>query len=359
MGCVRRLKGSWWIDFRDAEGIRRRKRIGPDKRAAQDVLRSVLGQVVRREHLGLVEDSTIGFGDFAELWFKRVSGSFSPTTQARWRVILDHHLKPGFQGARKSITAGKLEEHVSDRVEAQASPGSINLEITILKHLFGRAVKWEYLAKDPAKDLRKLRENPGRTRFLSEEEIESLLAACRPESQPGATSPLLLSYLRPLVLLALNSGMRRGEILGLTRRDVDWENRVATLRRTKNGDARHVFLNEGAISALHGIPPRLDSDRFFPFTGEQVTMAFRRACKRAGIPDFRFHDLRHTFASYHAMAGIQARGLQDLLGHRDGRMTTRYSHLSDVYLRSAVDQLKLGTGADLGTRRAPGSGRVS
>ena len=171
MGCVRKLKGSWWIDFRDGKGVRRRKKIGPDRRAAQDILKSVLGQVARREHLGIVENSKIGFGDFAEVWFGRVEGSFSPTTKARWRVILNAHLKPSFPGALRSITGGELDAYVSRRVGAGASPGSINLEITILKHVFSRAVKWEYLAKDPTKGLRKLKENPGRTRWLSEDEI--------------------------------------------------------------------------------------------------------------------------------------------------------------------------------------------
>ncbi len=72
-------------------------------------------------------------------------------------------------------------------------------------------------------------------------------------------------------------------------------------------------------------------------------MAFRRAARRAGITDFRLHDLRHTFASYQAMAGVQTRGIQALLGHKDNRMTTRYSHLADAYLRDAVNRVNIGS----------------
>jgi integrase len=152
--------------------------------------------------------------------------------------------------------------------------------------------------------------------------------------------------------------MRRNEILGLTRRAIDWQNRMVTLEATKNGEARHVYLNETAFEALRSLPARIDTDRLFPFEPNQVSMAFRRAAKRARIEDFRLHDARHTFASYQAMSGVQGRGLQALLGHKDGRMTMRYSHLSDAYPRAAINKVSLGSGApessENGTYLAPG-----
>ena len=88
-------------------------------------------------------------------------------------------------------------------------------------------------------------------------------------------------------------------------------------------------------------PPRIDG-RLFPLGPNQTTMLFVRAAKRASLEDCRLHDLRHTFASYQAMAGVAGRGLQVLLGHKDARMTMRYSHLSDAYLKAAVDSVVLG-----------------
>ena len=143
--------------------------------------------------------------------------------------------------------------------------------------------------------------------------------------------------------------MRRNEILGLTRRAVDWSNRLVTLESTKNGQVRHVHLNDAAVDALRSLPARVVGDRLFPFGPNQVSMALRRAFKTAGIEDCRLHDLRHTFASYQAMAGIQGRGLQALLGHKDNRMTMRYSHLSDAYLRTAVNAVNLGISTENGT----------
>jgi integrase len=215
---------------------------------------------------------------------------------------------------------------------AGTAPATVNREITVLKHIMRRAVLWEYLSRNQVAGLKALKEAPGRTRFLSPDEIARLLDACEQSESP---------YLRPFAIVAMNTGMRRNEILSLSRRSVDLENRFLTLRDTKNGSARHVYLNEAAFEALRSLPIRLDG-RLFPLEPNQTTMLFVRAAKRARLEDFRLHDLRHTFASYQAMAGVAGRGLQVLLGHKDARMTMRYSHLSDAYLRAAVNSVNLG-----------------
>jgi len=340
MSRVFERDGDWWIDFKDAQGIRRRKMIGPNKRVAQEVLDGILGNVARRVYLGVIDDSPISFADFADkVWWKRVSHTLKPRTQERWEGILEKHLKPAFPGALRAITAATAESYVAKRIEQKASASSVNREVTVLKHMLKRAVQWEYVNTNPIAGLKALREPPGRTRFLSVEEIGKLLGAF---DWDGASSPLLRHYLRPFVVLAINTGMRRNEILSLTRKSVDWGNRVLTLDDTKNGTPRHVYLNDAAFDALRSLPARLDIDRVFPFDPNQVTMAFRRLAKRAGLGGFRLHDLRHTFASHQAMSGVASRGLQVLLGHKDARMTMRYSHLSDSYLRNAVNGVVLG-----------------
>jgi len=110
-------------------------------------------------------------------------------------------------------------------------------------------------------------------------------------------------------------GMRRNGILGLARAAIDWQNRMVTLGTTKNGDSRHG--------------------------PNQLSMAFSRVVKRAGIEDFSLHDTRHIFASYQAMAGTPRTRPAALLEHKDGRITMRYSHLSDEYLREAVNRFNL------------------
>jgi integrase len=255
------------------------------------------------------------------------------------------NLKQAFPGALRAIARAQAESHVSQRIQQGAAASTVNREMTVLKHMLSRAFRWEHLGANRVDGLKPLREPSGRTRFLSLEEIERLLAACE-----DSLSPCLRSF----VVVALNTGMRRNEILGLTRKSVDWANRVATLADTKNGEARYVYLNDAALDALRSLTPWLDTTRLFPLGPNQTTMLFHRAVKRTGIEDFRLHDLRRTFASYQAMSGVAARGLQSLLGHKDPRMTMRYSHLSEAYLRAAVNGVQLG----LGGQAAPPSTKV-
>ncbi|HEV3113039.1 MAG TPA: site-specific integrase, partial [Candidatus Binataceae bacterium] len=147
--------------------------------------------------------------------------------------------------------------------------------------------------------------------------------------------------LKAFTLVALNTGMRRNEILALTHQMIDRANRLVRLTTTKNHEARAVHLNDTAFAAIESLPRRLDG-KLWPWTPNQASMAFQRAVRRAGIPDFRLHDLRHTFASYQAMAGTTGKALQELVGHKDGRMTARYTHLSADFLRAAINAVQLG-----------------
>ncbi len=357
-----------WIDFNDARGVRHRRKIGRSKRVAQEVLDGLLGNVARRQHLGIIEESAISFADFSDIWWERIKQSLKPRTQERWLGIKDKHLKPAFTGALRAVNQTDAERYIARRLKprvcsrcegkqvhsgniacpkcggsgefAGATASTINREVTVLKHIIRRAVSWEFLSRNPFLDsqggtvegMKPLREPSGRVRFLTLDEIECLLTVC--ESVP---------YLKSFAVVAMNTGMRRNEILSLTRKSIDWQNRIATLSETKNGETGHVPLNEPAYQALKSLPPRIDSDRLFPFNPNQVSVSFKRAVRRAKIEDFRLHDLRHTFASYQTMAGTQGRGVQALLRHKDGRMTARYSHLSDAYLRTAVNNVALGS----------------
>lgn len=105
-------------------------------------------------------------------------------------------------------------------------------------------------------------------------------------------------------------------------------------------ERRLIPINQTVAAMLKALPRHLDSDLLFPgVNGSMVTMAFQRACRRAGIPDCRWHDLCHTFGSYLAMEGFNLRTIQQLLGHKDLRMTTRYAHLSAEHLQQAVNRL--------------------
>ena len=137
-------------------------------------------------------------------------------------------------------------------------------------------------------------------------------------------------------------GETPGAILGVTWADVSLRERTLTLRETKNNELRVVPINDTLLAELRAVPRPLDLQArvFYGWTRQALTMAFRRATKRAGIADFRFHDLRHDFASQLVMRGANLRTVQMLLGHKDLRMTTRYAHLSQEHLQEAVKLLE-------------------
>jgi integrase len=231
MSRVFKRDNNYWIDYLDGDGVRHRKKISPQKRIAQEVLDSILGRVARREHLGIVDDSPISFADFAAEWQKRVWHTLRERTQERFEEIVRLHLKPAFPGSLRSITAAAVEKYIAARVETGAGASTVNRERTVLMHMLRRAVTWQYLSRNPMVDsqgsplVKALREPPGRTRWLTADEIKRLLDAC----EQARGMPLF----RAFVVVALNTGMRRNEVLSLRRDTVDFVNGVATLSETK------------------------------------------------------------------------------------------------------------------------------
>ena len=359
--------GIYCIDYLDANGVRHREKVCPNKRVAEEALNAVLTDVARQVFVGPT-DSKISFSDFAKVWSDRVSPTLSDRTAERWTGIVENHLKIAFKGNLRGITLEAIEGYIAHRLDTRrvcsrcngakvvkveteemecpkcegkgelpkVTPATVNREVGVLRHMLKRAVSWKYLARNPIDGWKPLREAPGRVRFLLPDEVTRLMVACD-ESRS--------IYLKAFVLVALNTGMRRSEVLSLTRKSIDWVNRVATLETTKNGDSGHIPLNDTAFEALRSLPARIDG-KLFPFKDDHaISRSFARAAERAGLEDFHLHDLRHSFASAHAANGTQQRGLQALLRHKDTRMTARYSHLTDKYLRVAVDAVNIG--ADL------------
>ena len=183
-----------------------------------------------------------------------------------------------------------------------------------------------------------LEENNRRLRYLSKEECRQLINACD-------------SHLSPMVICALNTGMRKGEILGLTWDDIDLVNGFILLPITKNGDRREIPINTTLRATLEELargtrerPRRIDIPYVFydPRTCTKygnVQKSFNSALRRAKIRDFRFHDLRHCFASQLVMLGIDITTVKELLGHKTLTMTLRYAHLAPSHKVKAVDVL--------------------
>jgi integrase len=152
-------------------------------------------------------------------------------------------------------------------------------------------------------------------------------------------------HLRPIVITAFNTGMRKGEILSLTWEQVDLRHGFLLLNVTKSGDRREIPINQTLRDTLMAIPRHITSPYVF-WQGEDgrrygdVKKSFRSALRRAGIKDFTFHDLRHTTGSHLVMAGVDITTVKELLGHKTLSMTMRYAHLAPDHKAKAVTLLE-------------------
>jgi integrase len=318
----------WYIDYY-VKGTRKRKKIGPSKQVAELALAQVEVKIAKGEYLSIYEEKKLTFRQFAPDYLAYSQANKSRTSYQRDRITIERWLMPAFGDYYLfQVTLADGEHYKQDRLKV-VDPATVNKELNCLKAMLNKAVAWGYLQIQPLRGMKGLKEPPGRLRYLSPEEKVQLLDAC--------TSP---SYLAPIVEIAMHTGMRRSEILALRWADIDLRRRAITLTHTKNNERRAIPVNASVGETLKHLPRHLDTDMLFPHVnGPMVTRSFGRACRKAKLQNLRFHDLRHTFASYLAMGGFNLRTIQQLLGHRDLRMTSRYAHLSADHLQQAVNSL--------------------
>ncbi len=214
------------------------------------------------------------------------------------------------------------------------SPATVNRYLAALSHAFTVAVKeWGWTEDNPARKVTRPREARGRVRFLSDKERQAFLKACRDSSN---------SHLYPVIALALSTGARHGEIMGLKWNDVDFSRGVITLHETKNGERRLLPLTGHALERMraHAKVRRIDTDYVFPSQkGDQpanIRNAFDAAVEAAKLDDFRFHDLRHSAASYLAMNGASLAEIAEVLGHKTLQMVKRYAPLVEYNIEKVV-----------------------
>lgn len=198
--------------------------------------------------------------------------------------------------------------------------------------------EWGWLDDSPMRKVAKLKEPRGRVRFLSPEERQRLLAACKVSKDTS---------LYTLVVLALATGGRQQELLALRWPDVDLERGTVTFHQNKNGERRAIPLSGHALDILknHACTRCTNKDEVFPSRSpipskrRRIRDAWEHAVKRADIADFRFHDLQHTFASYLAMNGASLLEIAEVLGHKTLNMVKRSAHLSEAHTRGVVERM--------------------
>jgi integrase len=220
---------------------------------------------------------------------------------------------------------------------------------TVIRYLASLSVCFSYgvedlgwLESNPIRNVKKPKPERGRVRFLSEEERKTLLETCQNVDKANSQNN---PYLHTVVVLALLTGARLSEIMGIQWKDIDFKRRRVTFHDTKNGDRRSVPLLKQAFEMLHSMNKvqRIDSPYVFTRTDGKKPMEIRKrwekAVKEANIEDFRFHDLRHTAASYLAMNGASLLEIADILGHKTLSMVKRYSHLTEGHTAVVLERM--------------------
>ena len=286
----------------------------------------------------------IALGDALDRYLAEISSAKRPSTAASDRCrarVLKEYLG---RYTLLSLTPEIISCFRDDRLSEGKSRSSVRLELSLLSHLFTVAMhEWRLgLVQNPVALVRKPRPAPGRNRRLGPSEENRLLEACDSHSNP------LLGW---LVRLALHTGMRQGEILSLTRDQVNLERRIVRLTETKNGGARTVPLNRAATTVLesalaYGARPIDTPLIFFGERGRDgrrrsycFHQAWSHALRRAEITGLRFHDLRHEAVSRFVEAGLSDQEVAAISGHRSMQTLKRYTHLRAEALVVKLDKI--------------------
>jgi integrase len=337
MGVFQR-HGHWWIDFYH-QGKRVRRKVGPSKKLAELALADARLKQAKNEFLGICEPKRILFKDFADEYLEYSEANKGKSAYQRDVRMVQKHLLPLWGGEYLDRITQKMVEDYRTGRSRVVQPATVNLNLQTVKAFFNKAVAWDYLETSPAKSVKRMKANKGVERFLSQEEANLLLCACRESDNP---------HLYAIVSVALHTGMRVGEVLRLQWQDVDFKTgRIQVVSRTgrptKTRESRSIPMNRSLTEVLRRHPRRLGTPYLFhnsngePF--EEVNYSFDKVRRRLDIPHFRFHDLRHTFASSLVMAGVDLRTVAELLGHKDISMTMRYAHLAPAHMKKAVEIL--------------------
>jgi len=321
---------AWYYDF--SYNGRRFRGVGGSTRTqaflAQDKVRvQVLnGKYELEQRIG-----NIKFDVFAEKYLKR---NIHLRSYKRIQILVNHLKKFFSENVLSHIKTDNIEDYIASRRNEGLSPATINRELSCLRRMFNQALSWEDALKNPVSGIRFLEEPPSRTRFLTHEEANNLLKCCTPS-------------LRAIVFTALNTGMRLNEVLSLSWDNVFIDsviNPYLEITRTKNNKTRSVPLNDEMVRVIKELEKN-KKNLFYVFIGDRgkplqsLRKPFQKALEKAGIHNFRFHDLRHTFASHFIMSGGDVLTLKEILGHSSLKMVERYAHLASAHKRKQVNNL--------------------
>ncbi|MBL7057805.1 site-specific integrase [Patescibacteria group bacterium] len=337
---IRKVHGAWWVDFR-FNRVRHRRRSPDNTKAGAQSYEAMLRQRLARGEPIVEEVVNIpSFKEFSQRWFEvYVKNNNKLSEQITKERLLRVHLVPFFgRMSLDSIKNVNVEEFKASRLKKGLTRKSVNNQLAVLAKCLSVAKEWGDVENVPIIKLLKL--DPVKFDYLTIGECDLLLDNAKGEY-------------KDMILLAIKTGLRFGELIALDWSDVDLVKNVLTIRRTivggvlqnstKSNKIRHVELNSDGNCMLKG--RQKVTGYVFCNEGGSIKQGsackyLERLCKRVGLRHIGWHVFRHTFASHLAQNGIAIQVIQQLLGHSDIRTTLRYSHLSSSNLQDAVATLE-------------------
>ena len=341
---LRRRAGRWYVRF-TLDGRQWERSTGEtDRDKALCKISEIVKQAVREIENGYTGKTKVvtTLSELAKEYIPYAEANKATSTVQREKFTM-RILLSAFRNKKLVEITNQDIEHYMQKRKQEVKPASVNRELALLRHMLNKAVDWGDLETNPARKVKPFKEPPGRIRYLSNGERERLLEECKRSDNP---------LLYPIVLTALYTGMRKGELQRLTWDDVDLTERSIAVMQTKNNEVRHIPISDDLLPVLLALLNE-NPHSYYVFSTPDGNKpcgnwrrAFETACRRADVANFRFHDLRHTFASYLGMSGCNAFEIKALTGHKTLAMAARYTHISDVQLRTAVNKIR----AKLGQR---------
>ncbi|OGW81626.1 MAG: hypothetical protein A3G33_08205 [Omnitrophica bacterium RIFCSPLOWO2_12_FULL_44_17] len=323
-------RGEWFIDYYVA-GRRMREKIGPSKKLAEDVLCKRKLEIAEGKFLDKKVASKITFKELANFYMEEYSKKYKASWESHDQCRLNV-LSPVFGNRRvEAIMSSDVDRYLLGRLHKdKVSARTVNMELGVMKAMINWGIEKGLVKENPIQGVKRIKKNidgtPAdreRVRFLTKDEYARLLEHCG-------------GNLRKIIILAVNTGLRKSEIRRLSLNDIDFSTATLTLLRQKNGEISRVPLNQTAIQILLETKRGSTTDEPFNYNFRK---AFETVVGKAKIKDFRFHDLRHTFASWLVMEGVDIFTVKELMRHKSIELTMRYSHLSPAHKAREVCRL--------------------
>jgi len=324
----------WYVDYAQ-DGRRVRKRLGRSKKLAQ-LAASDIDVKLERKELGFAAKDR-ALSDFIQEYLNYAKGNKASQSYDRDVLTIKHFtdfIKADKLGA---VTATRLEAYKTHRREQGVKASTINRELNTIKAMLNKAVAWGALPQNPAKSVQKFKEPRRQVRYLSKDEVRTVLKAAD-------------ERLRPILETFLHTGLRRDELIHLQWADIDLKSRVLSVQskddwHPKDYEVRHIPLTARLAQVLQDYPRREGAFIFTNGRGESLdgnvlSRDFRLFFRELGIKNASVHTLRHTFASHLVMNGTDIYTVQKLLGHSSIKTTEIYAHLAPDFLKSAIENLQ-------------------